>query len=76
MSTKIHAHHFTKDLFKNNGVPSKIVMDGAKDKVMIKFMEACQYATVQVKQLKYNTSWANRAEGAVLDNKRPARRAM
>ena len=43
---------------------------------MGKFKEACQYATVKVQQLKYNTPWANRAEGAARENKRAARRAM
>ena len=76
MSTKIHTHHSDKKLFKNDGVSSKIVMDGDREKIMGKFKEACQYATVQVKQLGYNTPWANRSEGAVIDNKKATRRAM
>ena len=76
MSTKRQAHHSTKKLFKNNGLTSKIVMDGAWQQVMGKFKEACQDATVQVQQLKYNTPWENRAEGAFQENKRAARRAM
>ena len=51
-------------------------MDGAREQIMGKFKEACQYATVQVKQLEYNNTWANRAEDAVQDNKRAARLAM
>ena len=51
-------------------------MDGAREQIMGKFKEACQDATVQVQQLKYNTPWANRAEGAARENKRAARRAM
>ena len=65
MSTKIHAHYSDKKLFKNDGVPSKIVMDGAREQIMSKFKEACPDATVQVQQLEYNTPWANRADGAV-----------
>ena len=76
ISTKIHAHNSAKKLFKNDGVPSKIVMYGARDQIMGKFKEACQDETFQIKQLKYNTPWANRAEGAVLENKRGAGRAM
>ena len=76
MYTKIHAHHSAKKLFNNDGVPSKIVMDGARDKIMGKFKEACQDTTVQVQQLEYNTPWANRAEYAVRENKRAARRAI
>ena len=65
MSTKINAHNSANKQFKNDGVPSKIVMNGAREQVMGKFKEACQYTTVQAHQIKYNTTWANRAEGAV-----------
>ena len=65
MSTKRHAHHSAKKLFKNDGVPSKILMDGAREQIMVKFKEACQYATVQVQQIEYNTPLTNRSEGAV-----------
>ena len=76
MSTKIHASHSAEKLFKNDGVPSKIVMDGAREKIMGKFKESCKDSTVQVQQLEYNTTGANRAEGAVRENKIAARRAM
>ena len=76
MSTKIHAHHSAKNLFKNDCVPPKIVMDVAKEKIMGKFKESCQYATVQEQQLEYNNPWENRSEGAVQNNKRSARFAM
>ena len=65
ISTKSHAHHSAKKLFKNDGVTSNIVMDGSREQIMGKFKEACQDATVQVQQLEYNTPWANRSEGAV-----------
>ena len=38
---------------KNDGVPSKIVVDGAREQIMGKFKEACQDATVQVQKLEY-----------------------
>ena len=65
MSTKRHAHHSAKKLFKNDGVSSNIAMKGAMEKIMGKFKEACQDSIVQVQQLEYNTPWANIAEGAV-----------
>ena len=52
ISTKSNAHHSSKNMFKNDGVSSKIVMDGAREKIMGKFKEAFQYAMVQVQQLK------------------------
>ena len=51
MSTKSHANHSAKKLLNNDGVPSKIVMDGAREQVMGKFKEAFQDATVQVQQI-------------------------
>ena len=76
MFTKINAYHSAKKLFKNDGVPSKIVIGGAKEQIMGKFNEACQDATFQVQQLEYNTPWANSSEGAVRENKIFARHAM
>ena len=51
-------------------------MDGAREKIIGKFKESCQDTMVQVQQLDYNNPQANRAEGAVRENKRAARRAM
>ena len=51
MSTKIYAQHSANSLFKNDGVTSNIVMDGAREKIMDKFKEACQDEMVQVHQL-------------------------
>ena len=65
ISTKSHAHHSAKKLFKNDGVQSKIVMDCAREQIMDKVKGAYQDERVQVPQLEYNTPWANRAEGAV-----------
>ena len=76
MSTKINANHSANMLFNNDGVSSKIVVDGAREQVMGKFKEDCQDATFQVQELKYNTPWANRDEGAVRENKGAARCAM
>ena len=74
MSAKSNAHHSAKKLFNNNGVPSKIVMYGDREKFMGEFKEACQDVMDQVQHLEYNTPWENRSEGAVQDNKRAARR--
>ena len=52
MSTKRHAHHSAKKLFESDGVPSKIVVDGATEKSVGRFKEACQDATVKVQQLE------------------------
>lgn len=63
MPSKKYAHHSAQKLFKNDGVPSKIVMDGAKEQTQGQFKKACQDASVLVQRLEYNTPWANRAEG-------------
>ena len=76
MSSKKHVHHSAKKLFKNDGVPSKIVMDGAREQTLGKFKEAFNDTTVLVQQLEYNTPWVNRAEGGVRENKRSIRGAL
>ena len=43
---------------------------------MGKFKEDCRDTSVQVQQLKYNTPWANRSEGAVQEKKGAKRREM
>ena len=50
--TKIYGQHSAKKLFKNDGETSKRVMDGAREHIMGKFKEACQYAMVQVQKLE------------------------
>ena len=57
-------------------MPSKIVMEGDREKIVGKCKEACQDSTVQVHQLEYNTPWANISEGAARENKIAARHAM
>ena len=76
MSTKINAHHSAKKLFNNDGVPSKIVIDGAREQILVKSKEACQGVMVQVQQLKYNTPWVYISGCAVRENKGAARSAM
>ena len=76
MQSKSHAHHSAKKLFKNDGVPSNIVIDGARDQTLGKFKEHYNDTGVLVQKLVFNNPWANRAEGVVRDNKRAARRAM
>ena len=39
MSTKSYEYHSAKKLFKNDGGPSKIVMDSSREQVMGKFKE-------------------------------------
>ena len=46
MSNKIIAQYSAKNIFRNDGVTSKIVMDGDREQVMGKFKEACQKAMV------------------------------
>ena len=48
MPSKSNTHHSAKKLFKNYGVPSKIIMDGAKEQILGKFRDACIDATVSV----------------------------
>ena len=51
-------------------------MDGAREQTLGRFKDICNNAAVIVHQLEFNTPWVNRAEGAVRENKRAARRAI
>ena len=46
MYTKSNALHLGKKLFKNDGVPSRIVIEGAREQVIGKYEEAYQDAMV------------------------------
>ena len=62
MRAKSEAHEALSLLFQRDGVPVKIIMDGAKEQVMGKFRKKCREAGSHVHQLEPHTPWANFAE--------------
>lgn len=54
-----------KSLFKEDGVPEKIICDGAAEQVGGDSKRLCQLSDCTIQQLERGTPWANRAEGHV-----------
>ena len=62
--------------FREEGVPSKLIVDGAREQIGQKVRRACSDANCSLRQLEYDTPWANRAEMAIRELKRGVRRMM
>ena len=54
-----------KSMFKEDGVPEKIICDGAPEQVSGEAERLCQIADFTEQQLKHGTPWSNRAEGHI-----------
>ena len=54
-----------KSVFKEDGVPEKMICDGAPEQVSGEAARLCQLADCTVQQLERGTLWSNRAEGNV-----------
>ena len=54
-----------KSVFKEYGVPEKIICDGAPEQVSGEVARLCQLADFTVQQLERGTPWSNRVKGHV-----------
>ena len=54
-----------KSVFKEDGVPEKMICDGAPEQVSGEAARLCQLADCTIQQLERGTPWPNRAEGHV-----------
>ena len=54
-----------KLLFKEDGVPEKMIYNGAPEQVSGEAARLCQLADCTIQQLERVTPWSNRAEGRV-----------
>ena len=54
--------HSLKSMFKEIGVPSKLIADGARAQVKGKARELCDQANCDIIELEKNTPASNRAE--------------
>ena len=59
-----------KSVFKEDGVPEKMICDGAPEQVSGEAARLCQLADCTINQLESGTPWSNRAEGHVVIVKR------
>jgi len=62
--------------FREEGVPSQLIVDGAREQIGQKVRRTCSDANCGIRQLEYDTPWANRTEMAIRELKRGVRRMM
>ena len=76
MAKKSDAHEALSLLFAQEGVPSTLVMDGAREQVMGEFRNKARQADCHVKQTEPYSPWQNAAEGTIRKLKKSAGRKM
>ena len=54
-----------KSVFKEDGVPQKMICDGAPERVLGEAARLCQLADCTIQQLERGTTLSNRVEGRV-----------
>ena len=65
MATNSYAHETLSLLFKKDGVPSTMVMDGSKEQTLGKFRKKCREAACHVRQTEPLSPWSNYAEVSI-----------
>ena len=65
MAKKSDAHETLSLLFAQEGVPSTLVMDGAREQVMGEFRHKARQGDFHVKQTEPFSLWQNAAEGTI-----------
>ena len=76
MKSEKELHLSLKDMFKEVGVPQKLIIDGAKAQVAGKAREICVQSGCPVVELEKNTSFANRSERYIKTMKNGSRSDM
>ena len=76
MKKKSDAHEALSLLFARDGVPNKMIMDGAKEQIMGEFRRKCREADCHVRQTEPYTPWSNAAEGVIRELKKGVARKM
>ena len=76
MKTEKETHETVSKMFKDTGVPTKIVCDGAKSQIMGEFRRKCREADCPVQQTEPHSPWTNAAESAIRELKRATGRRM
>jgi hypothetical protein len=76
MKLKSDAHEAVSLLFKRNGVPTPMIVDGSKEQTLGNFRRKVHEADCWLKQTEPHSQWQNAAEGAIRELKRGAGRKM
>lgn len=76
MKTKGQAHEALSQLFATEGVPSRMVMDNAREQIMGDFRQKCRQVDCHVSQTEPYTPWSNAAEAGIRELKKGFGRSM
>jgi transposase len=74
MMKKSKAHFGLQTLFKREGAPITIVMDGSREQTLGEFRKKAREAGCRIKQTEPYSPWQNAAEGAIRELKKGAGR--
>ena len=69
MATKSCTHETLSLLFKRDGVPSTMVMDGSKEQTPGQFRKKCRDAACHVRQTEPLSPWSNSTEVSIKELK-------
>ena len=76
MARKHDAHETLSLLFAQEGVPSTLIMDGAREQVMGEFRQYARQADCHVKQTEPYSPWQNAVEGTIRELKKSSGRKV
>ena len=76
MARKGDAHHTLDLLFKRDGVPPEMVMDGSKEQTQGQFAKKLRDAGCHKRQIEPYSPWMNAAESQIREIKRGSARSM
>ena len=76
MRLESEAHHTVSKLFKDIGVPNKMVMDNAKTQIKGEFRKKTKQADCSVRSIEPHSPFSNAAEGAIRELKRATGRDL
>ena len=76
LEKEAHAHEALSLLFQREGVPTTMIMDGARAQVMGNFRKKLKEAHVHVRQVEPYSPWSNAAEGAIRELKKGVGREL
>ena len=74
MEKKSLGHEGASLLFKQDGVPINMILDGAREQIGGEFKRKCQEADCRIKQLEPYSQWGNAAEASIRELKKASAR--
>ena len=74
MSSKSKGHEALSMMFKRDGVPNNLIVDGAREQIHGDFKRKCIEADCRIKQLEPHSQWANAAEASIRELKKASAR--